>query len=99
MDGELDKKPDSNSKTSDQRIHAQMRIFTDSQGALRHITTGMMKARSKHIEVCYHTSRDLQARCVVHYDYVNTSENPADRLTKALARDKHEKFTRAMGVW
>ena len=99
MDGELDDKPDSNSKTSDQRIHAPMRIFTDSQGALRHITTGIMKARSKHIEVCYHNSRDLHARGVVHYDYVNTSENPADRLTKALARDKHEKFTRAMGVW
>ena len=76
-----------------------MRIFTDSQGALRHITTGIMKARSKRIEVCYHNSRDLQARGVVHYDYVKTSENPADLLTKALARDKHEKFTRAMGVW
>ena len=95
VDGELDEKPDSNSKTSD---HAPMRIFTDSQGALRHITTGIMKARLKHIEVCYHNSRDLHARGVVHYDYVNTSENPADLLTKAVARDKHEKFTRAMGV-
>ena len=98
VDGELDEKPDSNSKTSDQRIHAPMRIFTDSQGAFRHISTGIMKARSKPIEVCYHNSRDLHARGMVHYDYVNTSENPTDLLTKALARDEHEKFTRAMGV-
>ena len=76
-----------------------MRIYTDSQGTLRHITTGITKARTKHIDVCYHNSRDLHARGVVHYDYVNTSENPDDLLTKTLAREKREKFTRAMGVW
>ena len=31
------------------------------------------------------------------YDYVNTADNPEDILTKALARDKHEKFGRSMG--
>ena len=74
-------------------------IYTDSQGALAHITTGICKARSKHIEVCYHNSYDLHQRKVVKYDYVNTADNLADILTKTLARDKHEKFARAMGVW
>ena len=33
------------------------------------------------------------------YDYANIYDNPADILTRALARDKHEKFARAIGVW
>jgi hypothetical protein len=78
-----------------------MHIYTDSQGALKHITTagGITKARTKHIDVCYHNSRDLHAREIVKYDYVNTNDNPADLLTKALPREKHEKFTRAMGIY
>jgi hypothetical protein len=78
-----------------------IRVFSDSRGALAHITTagGITKARTKHIDVCYHNSRDLHARGIVLYDYVNTDDNPADILTKALARGKHEKFTRAMGIW
>ena len=76
-----------------------MQIYTDSQGALAHITTGISKARANHIDVCYHNSRDLHERGVVEYDYVNTNDNPADILTKALPREKHEKFARAMGVW
>ena len=74
-------------------------IYTDSQGALTHITTGISKARTKHIDVCYHNSRNLHEQGIVKYDYINTNDNPADILTKALARDKHEKFARAMGVW
>ena len=42
---------------------------------------------------------DLHQRKVVKYDNVNTADNPADILTKALARDKHEKFARSMEVW
>ena len=77
-----------------------MRIFSDSRGALAHITTasGTMKARTKHIDVCYHNSRDLHARRIVQYGYVNTDDNPADLLTKGLPRGKHERFTRAMGI-
>ena len=78
-----------------------MRIFSDSRGALAHITTesGIMKAGTKHIDICYHNSRDLHACGIVQYGYVNTDDNPADLLTKGLARGKHERFTRAMGIW
>ena len=60
-------------------------IYTDTQGALAHITTGICKARSKHIDVCYHNSHGLHQRKVVKYDYVNI---PADILTKVLAWGK-----------
>ena len=67
--------------------------------ALAHIIVGISKARTKHIDVWYHNSRNLHQRRVVKYDYVNTNDNPADILTEALPREKHEKFARAMGVW
>ena len=72
-----------------------MQIYTDSQGALAHIT-GISKARTKHIEVCYHSSHDLHQRKVVKYDNVNTAENPADILTKALARIS---MRNSLGQW
>jgi hypothetical protein len=74
-------------------------IYCDNQGALTHITTGVIKARTKHIDVCYHNSRDLHARKIVDYSYVHTNENAADILTKALTKEKHTKFTKAMGLW
>ena len=89
-------KPDS-AKATD-RLSPTL-IYTDFQGALAHITTGICKGRTKHIEVCYHNCHDLHQWKVVKYDYVKTDDKLADILTKALASDKHEKFPRAMGVW
>jgi len=74
-------------------------INCDNQGALTLITTGIIEARTKHIDVCYHNSRDLHRRQIVNYSSVHTNENVADILTKALTKDKHEKFTKAMGLW
>jgi hypothetical protein len=82
-----------------QRDSPPLPINCDNQGALTLITTGIIKARTKHIEVCYHNSRDLHNRLIVNYSYVHTDENVADILTKALMKDKHTKFTKAMGLW
>jgi len=71
----------------------------DNQGARTLITSGIIKARSKHIDVCYHNSRILHKHRIVNYSYVHTDENMADKLTKALTKDKHTKFTKAMGLW
>jgi len=68
------------------------------QGALALITTGIITACTKHINVRYHNSRALQKRRIVNYSYIYTDENVADLLTKAFSKDKHTKFTKAMGV-
>jgi len=86
-------------KDSHKKDSPPLPINCDNQGALTLITTGIIKARTKHIDVCYHNSRDLHRRRIVNYSYVHTNENVADILTKALAKDKHEKFTKAMGLW
>jgi len=74
-------------------------INCDNQGALTLITTGVIRARTKHIDVCYHNSRDLHKCQIVNYSYVHTDKNVADTFTKALTTDKHTKFTKAMGLW
>jgi hypothetical protein len=84
---------------SSQRDSPPLPINCDNQGTLTLITTGIIKARTKHIDVCYHNSRDLHKRRIVNYSYLHTNENVADILTKALTKDKHTKFTKAMGLW
>jgi len=74
-------------------------INCDNQGALTLVTTGIIKARTKHIEVGYHNSQDLHKRRIVEYSYVHTDKNVADILTQAQTKDKHTKFTKAMGSW
>jgi hypothetical protein len=44
---------------SSQRDLPPLAINYDNQGALTLITTGIIKARTKPIDVCYHNSRDL----------------------------------------
>jgi len=84
---------------SSQRDSPLLPINCDNQGALTLITTGIIKARTKHIDVCYHNSRDLHKRRIVNYSYIHMDENVADLLTKAFTKDKHTKFTKAMGLW
>jgi hypothetical protein len=74
-------------------------INCDNQGGLSHIPTGIMKARTQHIDISYHNSQDFHALKIVDYSYVHTNENVADILTMVLSKDKHEKFTKAMGLW
>jgi hypothetical protein len=64
-------------------------INCDNQGVLSHLTTGIIKSRTKYIDICYQNRRDLHARKIVDYFYVHTNENVADILTKALTKDKH----------
>jgi hypothetical protein len=84
-------------------IHAKdtspLLINCDNQRALSHITTGIINARTKHIDVCYHNSRDLHACKIGDYSYMHMNEHVAAILTKALSKDRHEKFTKAMGLW
>jgi len=74
-------------------------INCDNQGALTLITTGIIKARTKHIDVRYHKSRDLHRRQIVNYSYVHPDNNVADILTKPLTKDKYLKFAKVIGLW
>ena len=74
-------------------------ILCDIESAVAQIIHGIIKARTKHRDICYHNSRDLHERGIVKYSWVSTQENVADIFTKALPRENHEKFTKAMSLW
>ena len=74
-------------------------INCNSQGAFTLITAGIIKVCTTHIDIGYHNSRDLHKRQIVNYSYMQMDENVADIFTKALTKDKHTKFTKAMGLW
>jgi len=84
---------------SSQRDSPPRPINCNNQGALTLITTGIIKARSNHIDVCYHNCRDLHQRGIVNYSYLHRNENVAYILTNALTKDNHTKFTKALGLW
>jgi len=54
--------------------------------------------RSKSIDVKYHWIRDVVRHQQIRIEHLPTTEMTADILTKALARAKHEKFMRYMGM-
>jgi len=86
-------------KQNDNEKHELLPILCDNEGALAHIINGSIKARTKHIDVCYHNSRDLHERSIVKYSWVSIQENVANIFTKALPRETHEMFTKAMSLW
>jgi phage/plasmid-associated DNA primase len=73
-------------------------ILSDNQGALVTVKNGVYKARTKHIDVKYHRARDFQNSGEINYSYVNTKDNLADVLTKALPTSTHERLISKMGL-
>lgn len=69
-----------------------VRINCDSNGARNLSKNVGYSPRTKHIDVRHHYIRELINRNIAAVDYINTIENPADLLTKALGRIKHLKF-------
>jgi len=59
-------------------------IRCDNQGALKLIASGVIRQKSKHIDVKYHHVYDEQQRGLVQFQYVTSAANPADLLTKLL---------------
>jgi hypothetical protein len=100
-DNNADNNNDNNNDDNDDenKNNKPLPTLCDNEGALTHIINGTINARMKHIDVCYHNSRDLHERGIVKYSWVSTQENVTDILTKALPREEHEKFTKALSLW
>jgi hypothetical protein len=56
------------------------------------------KERSKHIDIKYHFVREKIASCEICFRRIDTKEQIADVLTKALDKTKLEKFRENLGV-
>ena len=54
--------------------------------------------RSKHIEIPYHYERDMVERRANQLEYINTGDQTADLLTKALPKVKVDHFKKKLGM-
>ena len=73
-------------------------IGCDNQGAIQLIKTGITKQKTKHIAVKYHHSHDEQSQGNVKFEYIPTSANVADILTKPLPTPRHQYLTGLLGL-
>ena len=74
------------------------RIYGDNQGALRLVGNPEFHAKSKHIDVQYHYTRELLEGGVIDLEYTPTAEMAADCLTKPLKKAQLEANLNALGL-
>ena len=80
------------------RTPAPVTIYTDNQGALRLIESGVVQTRSKHIDVVYHHSHDEQNAGRVAFEHIPSEDNVSDVMTKPLPRPRHSELTKKLNL-
>lgn len=73
-------------------------FLMDNQSAIRLIKNPEFHKRTKHIDVRYHFIRDKYEEGIFNLEYVNTDEQLADVLTKALPKTKHQYFCKLLSL-
>ena len=75
-----------------------MKIYSDSQGAIKLLKHPIASIRSKHIDVIHHFARERVSRKEVMFEYCSTDAMIADSFTKALPIGKFRWCCAGMGV-
>ena len=73
-------------------------ILGDNRGALALAKNPMYHARTKHVDIRYHFVREKVEEQLVKMEWIAGGLNPADGLTKPLAKTKFESFRRMLGL-
>jgi hypothetical protein len=73
-------------------------LNSDNQGAIALAKSGLLNARTKHIDIHYHFTCDAAAKGQANIVYCPTNEMAADILTKALPHAKVEYFCWLLGL-
>ena len=77
---------------------APISIHCDSEATLSRAYSHVYNGKSRHIGLRHSYVRDLISNGVITIDYVRSSQNFDDPLTKALPRDVVNKTSRGMGL-
>ena len=72
-------------------IKDETTVYCDNQSAIALCKNSVHHARSKHIDIRYHFSREAQERGEIKITYLSTSEMIADMLTKSLPKIRHNR--------
>ena len=73
-------------------------ICSDNNGAIFIATNPVQERRTKHIDVRYHYIRERIEEGDIEVFRVDTEDNIADVLTKALGHVKFDQFRRQLGL-
>lgn len=73
-------------------------LYIDNRSAIDLAKNPVFHGRSKHIDVRYHFIRDCVEQGLIVIKHINTSDQHADILTKALSAAKFEKMRSLLGV-
>ena len=79
-------------------VNSATQLWEDNQGAIDLSKNPKHHNRTKHIDVAYHFTRERIVSKEIMVDYVQSSDNVADIMTKPLARVQYEKLRDAMGI-
>lgn len=67
-------------------------LFGDNQSAIRLVKNPEYHKRTKHIDIQYHFIREKFESREIDISYISTDRQLADIMTKALPRDRFERF-------
>ena len=73
-------------------------IMCDNQGCIALAKNPTHHSRTKHIDVQHHFIREKLESEEIRLEYCPTEDMVADVLTKALAKDRHQRLAKAMGL-
>jgi hypothetical protein len=71
----------------------------DNQGGIKFIKSGILKAKTKHIDVKHLHSHDEDKKGNVDFHYIESRNNLADIMTKPLPVPLHQELTRKLGLY
>ncbi|MBW0481428.1 hypothetical protein O181_021143 [Austropuccinia psidii MF-1] len=80
------------------RTRKKITIYSDNQGAISRAKNPIYHSRTKHIDVHYNSIKDVIENSEIEIKYLRTEDLLADCLTKALDRNKQNKFISLMGM-
>jgi hypothetical protein len=76
--------------------HVYCKVFEDNFGALELARLPKLRPRTKHINVCYHHFREHVRKGLIKIFPIDTKDQIADALTKALAQNDFQRHRRFM---
>ena len=85
-------------KIFDIEIKEPIKIYEDNSGAINIANNGNFTKNSKHIEIQYHFVHESVKEKLIDIQKIDSNENVADIFTKALSKEKFEKFRSNLNV-
>jgi hypothetical protein len=77
----------------------QVIVHEDNQSCISIATNDQFRPRTRHIAIKYHHFRDYVDSKRISVQYIKTDDQPADILTKGLAREKFQYLRKKLQGW